>query len=51
MKWYLVVSYINPNNHAPGVQTGRIPGVISSHRLIMEKNPLLWNHEAQSLYI
>ena len=41
----------NPANQAPGVQTGHALGVISSHRLIMEKKLLLWNHEAHSLYI
>ena len=30
-----MVFYINPVNHAPGVQIGHAPGVISSHRLIM----------------
>ena len=33
----IVVPYINPANQAHGVQTGHAPGVISSHRLIMEK--------------
>ena len=32
-----MVSYINPANQAPGVQTGQAPGIISSHRLIMGK--------------
>ena len=27
----------NPANHAPGIQIGHAPGVIYSHRLIMEK--------------
>ena len=37
MKQCLVVPYINPANHAPGVQTSPIPGIKSFHRLMMEK--------------
>ena len=44
----------NPASQAPGAHTGHAPEVISSHSLIMGKtlkNLLLWNDEAQSLYI
>ena len=34
---YLVVPYINPANHAPAVEIGHDPGVISSHRLKRKK--------------
>ena len=53
MKQCLVVLYINPANHAPGVKNGPAPGVISSHRLTMgkTKNLLLQNHKAQSFHI
>ena len=32
-----MVPFINPANHAPGVQVGHAPGVIGLHRLIIEK--------------
>ena len=34
----LVVPFINPADHAPGVQVGHAPGVIGLHRLILGKN-------------
>ena len=37
MKQYLVVFYICPANHAPGIQIGHALGVICSHRLIFKK--------------
>ena len=46
-----MVSYINPANHAPGIQNGHTVGVISSHRHMMGKLKILWNHETHSLYI
>ena len=33
-----MATYINPTNDAPGVQIGHAPGLISSHKLIVEKN-------------
>ena len=41
MQQCLVVSYINPANQAPGVQTGQALGVIIPHRLVMGKKNLL----------
>ena len=48
MQQYLVVSYVKPANHAPGVQIGHAPGVISSQTYNWEKKNLLWNHEGHS---
>ena len=39
MKQSKVVSYINPANHAPLVQIGHIPGVISSYVVVHYINP------------
>ena len=49
---WLVVPYINPANQAPGGPNCTW-GISCSHRLIMGKTKinLLWNHEANSLYI
>ena len=54
MKQSLVVPYINPANHAPGVQTGYIPGGHLHPQTYNGKNLkdlLLWNQQAHSLYI
>ena len=32
----LLISYINPANHTPGVQIGHSMGVIYSHRLVIK---------------
>ena len=44
----LVVPYINPANHTPGVQTDHVPCVTSFHRVL---KTILLNHEAHSLNI
>ena len=46
-----MVPYINPANEAPGVQTGHAPGVISSHRLIMEKTEKISETMGPTAYI
>ena len=47
-----MVSYTNPVNHAPRVQIGHVPRLISSHRLIQGKtSKIVFQTMTSTVYI